>query len=49
MESAFHGFGPEAFKWFAGLERDNSRTNFTATRERYEHEVRGEFVPRLLG
>jgi uncharacterized protein (TIGR02453 family) len=42
MESAFHGFGPEAFAWFAGLERDNSRTYFTATRERYEHDVRGE-------
>jgi uncharacterized protein (TIGR02453 family) len=37
----FHGFGPEVFAWFAGLERDNSRTYFAATRERYETDVRG--------
>jgi uncharacterized protein (TIGR02453 family) len=38
---AFHGFGPEVFDWFAGLERDNSRSYFAATRERYENDVRG--------
>ena len=38
---AFQGFGPEVFEWFAGLERDNSKAYFTATRERYEHAVRG--------
>src|SRR5512133_1639005 len=37
----FDGFPPEAFAWFAGLERDNSKAYFTATRERYEHDVRG--------
>jgi uncharacterized protein (TIGR02453 family) len=38
---AFRGFAPEVFDWFAGLERDNSRTYFAATRERYENDVRG--------
>jgi uncharacterized protein (TIGR02453 family) len=37
----FGGFGPEVFDWFAGLERDNSRDYFAATRERYETDVRG--------
>ena len=37
----FQGFGPEVFEWFAGLERDNSKAYFTATRERYERAVRG--------
>jgi uncharacterized protein (DUF2461 family) len=41
MDTAFHGFGPEVFAWFAGLERDNSKAYFTASRERYETEVRG--------
>jgi uncharacterized protein (TIGR02453 family) len=41
MDGAFHGFGPEAFAWFAGLERDNSKAYFTASRERYETDVRG--------
>jgi uncharacterized protein (TIGR02453 family) len=29
------------FEWFAGLERDNSRAYFTATRDVFEREVRG--------
>ena len=41
MEVDFPGFAPEVFEWFAGLERDNSRAYFTATRERYEADVRG--------
>jgi uncharacterized protein (TIGR02453 family) len=41
MESAFDGFPAETFAWFDGLARDNSRTYFAATRERYEHDVRG--------
>ena len=41
MDAAFHGFGPDVFAWFAGLERDNSKAYFTANRERYETEVRG--------
>ncbi len=40
-EPDFEGFAPEVFEWFAGLERDNSRAYFTATREHYEREVRG--------
>ena len=41
MDAAFHGFGPEVFAWFAGLERDNSKAYFTATREHYDTDVRG--------
>jgi uncharacterized protein (TIGR02453 family) len=41
MDDDFEGFGPDAFAWFDGLERDNSRAYFTATRERYETGVRG--------
>lgn len=37
----FRGFSPEVFAWFAGLERDNSKAYFTATRELYERDVRG--------
>jgi uncharacterized protein (TIGR02453 family) len=36
------GFGPQVFEWFAGLERDNSKAYFTATRDFYEDHVRGE-------
>ena len=38
----FGGFGPEAFWWFDGLERDNSREYFQRTRDLYEREVRGQ-------
>jgi uncharacterized protein (TIGR02453 family) len=41
MEAAFRGFSAAAFAWFEGLERDNSRAYFAATRARYETEVRG--------
>ena len=37
----FPGFSPRAFEWFRGLERDNSRAYFMATRDVYEREVRG--------
>jgi len=37
----FRGFAGQVFEWFAGLEADNSRSYFSATRERYETEVRG--------
>jgi uncharacterized protein (TIGR02453 family) len=36
----FEGFGPEAVAWFEGLERDNSRAYFHATRPTYEEQVR---------
>jgi len=39
--AAFAGFGPGVFAWFRGLERDNSRDYFAATRDRYETDVRG--------
>ena len=38
---AFAGFPPETFAWFAGLEADNSRAYFSATRATYERDVRG--------
>jgi uncharacterized protein (TIGR02453 family) len=41
MDAAFHGFAPGVFEWFAGLERENSKAYFTATRDRYETDVRG--------
>ncbi len=41
MDGAFQGFGPGVFEWFTGLERDNSKAYFTASRERFESEVRG--------
>ena len=43
----FGGFGPRVFEWFAGLERDNSKSYFTATRDLYEVEVRGELEAML--
>jgi uncharacterized protein (TIGR02453 family) len=45
----FQGFGPEVFEWFAGLERDNSKGYFAATREVYETEVRGGLEAMLVG
>ena len=41
MPDRFDGFRPPVFAWFTGLEQDNTKTYFTATRELYEHEVRG--------
>jgi uncharacterized protein (DUF2461 family) len=40
----FAGFTARAFEWFSGLEQDNSRAYFTATRERYETDVRGALM-----
>jgi uncharacterized protein (TIGR02453 family) len=40
-------FGAGATAWFEGLERDNSRAYFAATRATFEDEVRGPFE-RLL-
>jgi uncharacterized protein (TIGR02453 family) len=45
--TAFEGFGPGAVAWFEGLERDNTRTYFTATRATYDDEVRGPFEAML--
>jgi uncharacterized protein (TIGR02453 family) len=43
----FEGFGTGAVAWFEGLERDNSRGDFQATRATYEDEVR-EPLQRML-
>lgn len=43
-DAQFAGSSAWAFEWFAGLERDNSRDYFNATRERYELEVRGALI-----
>jgi uncharacterized protein (TIGR02453 family) len=44
---AFDGFGAGAVAWFAGLERDNSRAYFDATRPVFERDVRGPFAALL--
>jgi uncharacterized protein (TIGR02453 family) len=41
--AAFDGFGAGAVAWFEGLERDNSREYFKATRATFDAEVRGPF------
>jgi uncharacterized protein (TIGR02453 family) len=41
MPDGFEGFGPPVFAWFGGLEQDNTKAYFTATRELYETAVRG--------
>jgi uncharacterized protein (DUF2461 family) len=38
--SAFAGFSPEAFAWFAGLEADNTKRWFDAHRETYDTAAR---------
>jgi uncharacterized protein (TIGR02453 family) len=38
----FEGFGPKVRKWFEGLEADNSRGYFTATREYFDESIRGQ-------
>lgn len=40
--TAFEGFGPKVRKWFKGLEADNSKEYFTASRDFFEHSVRGQ-------
>ena len=40
MRGMFSGFSADAFAWFAGLERDNSKAYFTASRDVYETQVR---------
>jgi uncharacterized protein (TIGR02453 family) len=46
--TAFAGFAPEAFAWFAGLEAENTREWFAAHRDTYEDAVRGAFEAMLL-
>jgi uncharacterized protein (TIGR02453 family) len=44
---AFDGFGPVAFRWFAGLEADNTKAWFHAHRPEYDAEVRGPLTALL--
>src|SRR6516165_10191900 len=37
----FTGFAAATFRWFSGLERDNSRDYFQRTRDIYDTDVRG--------
>ena len=48
MERSFDGFGPDAFAWFEGLARDNTRAYFGATRAAYEASVRGPLEALLV-
>jgi uncharacterized protein (TIGR02453 family) len=41
--TAFDGFGAGAVAWFEGLERDNTREYFKATRATFDDDVRGPF------
>jgi uncharacterized protein (TIGR02453 family) len=40
--SKFEGFAPAVRQWFRGLEADNSREYFTASRDFFEEAVRGQ-------
>ncbi len=43
-DAGFQGFNAGAFEWFTGLEEDNSRDYFNATRQRYDADVRSPFT-----
>jgi uncharacterized protein (TIGR02453 family) len=38
----FEGFGPEVRKWFMGLEADNSREYFAASRDFFDESIRAQ-------
>lgn len=40
--SKFEGFGPKVQEWFEGLEADNSREYFAASRDFFEEAIRGQ-------
>jgi uncharacterized protein (TIGR02453 family) len=40
--SKFEGFAPAVRQWFKGLEKDNSKDYFTASRSFFEESVRGQ-------
>lgn len=44
---AFDGWSPRAIAWFEGLEQDNSREYFSATRDVYEGEVKAPLLALL--
>jgi uncharacterized protein (TIGR02453 family) len=45
--SGFTGFSAATFRWFAGLEADNSKRYFTEHRETFDTAVRGAFEAML--
>jgi uncharacterized protein (TIGR02453 family) len=45
--SDFKGFPAATFRWFEGLEADNSRSYFSAHRETFDTDVRGAFEAML--
>lgn len=47
MHAPFLGFGPKALAWFGGLEKDNSKAYFDASRPTWEADVRDP-LKRLL-
>jgi uncharacterized protein (DUF2461 family) len=38
----FEGFGPKVRTWFTGLEADNTREYFTASRDFFEMSIRDQ-------
>src|SRR5258708_1936369 len=38
----FEGFGPKVQRWFKGLEADNTKEYFTASRDFFEESIRGQ-------
>jgi uncharacterized protein (TIGR02453 family) len=38
----FEGFGPDVRRWFTGLEGDNSKQYFAASRDFFEESIRGQ-------
>jgi uncharacterized protein (TIGR02453 family) len=40
--TSFEGFGPKVQRWFKGLEADNSKAYFDASRDFFEESVRGQ-------
>jgi len=44
----FEGFGPDVYRWFKGLEADNSKEYFAAHRDFFEASVRGQLEALLI-
>jgi hypothetical protein len=47
MADRFEGFPARTFSWFEGLEADNTKAYFTATRTVYDRDVRGALTALL--
>lgn len=46
--SGFEGFSPGVYKWFKGLEADNSKEYFAAHRDFYDEAIRGQMEALLV-